>query len=306
MFDLTAVQAALREQGFDGWLLYDFRGLNVLARRVLDLPTDAMLSRRWFYFVPAQGEPRKLVHRIEPHALDHLPGHRADATCAGRNWRPACRRWWPAPPRGHGIRAAQRQPLRLARRCRHRRAGPLLRRRGRVRPATWCSCSRPAGTTSSGPCTWRRPGTPARPSTSPSPSSPSACAAAAPCARPKCSSASSTTSPRTTWSPTIRPSVAVGPHSGDPHYAPGPGSDAPIREGDFVLIDLWAKLDRPRAVYSDLTWTGFVGQEVPGALRGDLPDRGPGPRRRHRPGRGRLSRPASRCRAGKWTRPPAT
>src|SRR5262249_2599760 len=59
------------------------------------------------------------------------------------------------------------------------------------------------------------------------------------------------------------PIVAVGPHSGDPHYAPGPDSDAPIREGDFVLIDLWAKLDRPRAVYSDLTWTGFVGTEVP-------------------------------------------
>src|SRR5262249_59857369 len=59
------------------------------------------------------------------------------------------------------------------------------------------------------------------------------------------------------------PIVGVGPHSGDPHYAPGPGSDAPIREGDFVLIDLWAKCNQPRAVYSDLTWTCFVGREVP-------------------------------------------
>jgi Xaa-Pro aminopeptidase len=59
------------------------------------------------------------------------------------------------------------------------------------------------------------------------------------------------------------PIVGVGPHSGDPHYAPGPDSDAPIREGDFVLIDLWGKLNHPRAVYSDLTWTGFVGREVP-------------------------------------------
>src|SRR5579884_2607820 len=74
MFDLPAVQAALRNLGFDGWLLYDFRGLNVLARRVVGLPESQMLSRRWFYFVPADGEPRKLVHRIEPHALDHLPG----------------------------------------------------------------------------------------------------------------------------------------------------------------------------------------------------------------------------------------
>jgi Xaa-Pro dipeptidase len=59
------------------------------------------------------------------------------------------------------------------------------------------------------------------------------------------------------------PICAVGPHSGDPHYEPGPKCDAPIRERDFVLIDLWGKLDRPRAVYSDLTRTGFVGAEVP-------------------------------------------
>src|SRR5262249_61047424 len=74
MFDLPAVQSALQQLGFDGWLLYDFRGLNVLARRVVGLGDGPMLSRRWFYFVPVQGEPRKLVHRIEPHALDHLPG----------------------------------------------------------------------------------------------------------------------------------------------------------------------------------------------------------------------------------------
>jgi Xaa-Pro aminopeptidase len=59
------------------------------------------------------------------------------------------------------------------------------------------------------------------------------------------------------------PIVAAGAHSADPHFAPGPGNDSPIREGDFVLIDLWAKLDRPRAVYSDLTWTYFVGKDVP-------------------------------------------
>ena len=57
--------------------------------------------------------------------------------------------------------------------------------------------------------------------------------------------------------------------------------DGVIHDGDFVLIDLWAKLDRPRAVYSDLTWTGLRRQGGAGTLRGDLPDRGPGPRRRH-------------------------
>jgi Xaa-Pro dipeptidase len=63
------------------------------------------------------------------------------------------------------------------------------------------------------------------------------------------------------------PICAVGPHSGDPHYAPGPGSDAPIKDGDFVLIDLWAKCDKPRAVYSDLTRTCFVGRQVPAKIR---------------------------------------
>src|SRR5438309_1808537 len=74
MFDLAAVQAAIQQSGFDGWLLYDFRGLNVLARRVMGLASDKLLTRRWFYFVPASGEPRKLVHRIESNALDALPG----------------------------------------------------------------------------------------------------------------------------------------------------------------------------------------------------------------------------------------
>jgi Xaa-Pro aminopeptidase len=56
------------------------------------------------------------------------------------------------------------------------------------------------------------------------------------------------------------PIVAVGPHSGNPHYETG---DAPLHEGDFVLVDLWAKLDKPRAVYSDLTRVGFIGKTVP-------------------------------------------
>src|SRR3954466_606679 len=74
MFDLASVQAAIQQLGFDGWLLYDFRGLNILARRVIGLNPEHILSRRWFYFVPAHGEPRKLVHKIEPAALDAYPG----------------------------------------------------------------------------------------------------------------------------------------------------------------------------------------------------------------------------------------
>ena len=59
------------------------------------------------------------------------------------------------------------------------------------------------------------------------------------------------------------PIVGVGPHSGDPHFEPDPAHDTPIKQGDFVLIDLWAKLNQPRSVYSDLTRVGFVGESVP-------------------------------------------
>ena len=74
MFDLVAIQQSLRESGLDGWLLYDFRASNVLARRVLDMETKPAGSRRFLYMIPATGEPTKLVHRIETAALDHLPG----------------------------------------------------------------------------------------------------------------------------------------------------------------------------------------------------------------------------------------
>src|ERR1700675_2093595 len=77
MFDLEAVQGRLREFGLDGWLFYDFRGSNLLARRVLGLDQKPPGSRRFFYFVPFKGVPQKLVHRIETAALDDLPGARS-------------------------------------------------------------------------------------------------------------------------------------------------------------------------------------------------------------------------------------
>ena len=97
------------------------------------------------------------------------------------------------------------------------------------------------------------------------------------------------------------PIVAVGPHSGDPHYAPDPRADTPIRRGDFVLIDLWAKLDRPRAVYSDLTRVGFVGERGAGPVSRRSSRSWPGPATRPSLGYARRSRRADRCRAGRST-----
>ncbi len=82
--DVAAVQAALREDGLDGWLLYDFRGLNPIAARLAGLAgTGVIASRRWYYLIPREGTPRKLVHAIERHNLDGLPGE--TIVYAGRN-----------------------------------------------------------------------------------------------------------------------------------------------------------------------------------------------------------------------------
>ena len=72
--DIDAVQTALREDGLDGWLLYDFHGSNPIARSLAGVNGGKMTTRRWYYFVPAKGQPRALVHAIERHTLDNLPG----------------------------------------------------------------------------------------------------------------------------------------------------------------------------------------------------------------------------------------
>ena len=71
--NIEAIQKDLRAAKLDGWLFYDFRGRDPIAQCILKLP-EAMRTRRWFYFVPAKGTPRKLVHKIEAQALDSLPG----------------------------------------------------------------------------------------------------------------------------------------------------------------------------------------------------------------------------------------
>jgi Xaa-Pro aminopeptidase len=262
MFDLASVQKAIQNLGLDGWLLYDFRGLNLLARRVVDLPTDSMLSRRWFYFVPAKGEPRKLVHRIEPHALDFLPGPAQQYL-----------RWQELEAGVTGLVAGCR---RIAMEYVARNANPYV---SRVDAGT-VELVRSAGVevVSSGDLVqlfeacwddrqWSMHQEAARHTRS---AYDVAFGFIADRVR-KQGSVHETEVQQCIMQHFAAhglvcdhpPICAVGPHSGDPHYEPGPGSAGDIRSGHFVLIDLWAKLNQPRAVYSDLTRTGFVGTEVP-------------------------------------------
>jgi len=262
MFNLASIQAALRQFQLDGWLIYDFRGLNVLARRIVELPDDQMGSRRWFYFVPASGLPRKLVHRIESGALDHLPGEKI-----------VYLKWQELEA---GVGQLLTRAKRVAMEYSPRNAIPyvsrvdagtleLVRSFGvdvvssgdliQLFEATWddeqiaMHLAAAVHTDAAYGKAWRF-------------------------IAERVSGGGGVRETEvqalimrhfaenglTTYHPPI---VGANAHSGDPHFDTSPATDVEIREGDFVLVDLWAKLDKPRSVYSDLTRVGYVGRSVP-------------------------------------------
>lgn len=262
MFDLAAIQQAIRDFGFDGWLLYDFRGTNPLAKRILGLSEQTILSRRWFYWIPAIGQPLKLVHRIESGALDHLPGEKQ-----------VYLRWdeleW-------GVAALIRGAGRIAMEYSARNAIPYI---SRVDAGT-IELVRSYGVAidSSGDlvqmfeATWTDAQWQLHLEAGRHTDSAFARAWSFIVERVQANGSVRETEVQavimdhfrehglTTYHPPI---VGVNEHSGDPHYEPLPGKDGVIRSGDFVLIDLWAKVDHPDGVYSDMTRVGFVGESVP-------------------------------------------
>lgn len=261
MFDLPAVQSALREAGLDGWLLYDFRGLNILAQRVAGV--SPKLSRRWFYYVPAKGEPKKLVHAIEPTSLDHLPGKQ----------KTVYRRWQELEA---GVGMLITGSRRVAMEYSPRNANPYI---GRVDAGTielvksfGCEVVPSGDLIQLFEATWDDEQTQSHFEAA------KLCRAVYDVAfgfiadeiRAKGKVMETAVQARimkhftdnkmTTYS---QPIVGVGPHSGDPHFDTSPATDLPIQRGSFVLIDLWAKMDRPRSVYADYTRVAFVGDSVP-------------------------------------------
>jgi len=262
VFDLAKVQTAIQAAGIDGWLMYDFRGSNILAQRVVGL-VEKKLSRRWFYFVPATGEPKKLVHTIEPAALDSLPG---TSKTIYRTWQEL----------EEGVCQIIIGMGRVAMEYSPRNGNPYVSRvdAGTVELVQ----SYGPVVVSSGDliqqfeATWDDEQ--AKSHFEAARHTDSAYGVAfqfiADEIRANGQTTECTVQKRimehfhshglTTYSPPI---VGVGPHSGDPHFEPLPERDSPIRKGDYVLIDLWAKMNRPHAVYSDLTRVAYVGETVP-------------------------------------------
>ena len=262
MFDLEKIQSALAEQNVDAWLLYDFRNSNVLARRVLDLPDDQMGSRRFFYCIPQTGTPQKLVHRIESGALDHLPGDKT----VYLKWQ-ELEAGVASLLDGHKTVAMEYSPRNANPYISRIDAGTveLVRSNGvEITPsgdliqsfeATWdeeqwlMHLEAAVLTNAAFAKAWKFIAAEVRVNGSVNE-----------VAVQDLIMNHFAENKMTTYHPPI---VGVGPHSGDPHYETGTGDNTDIKEGDFVLIDLWAKMNRPRSVYSDLTRTGFVGTEVP-------------------------------------------
>lgn len=261
-FDLSAVQAALVQFGLDGWLLYEFRGTNPLARRVLHLDDSAMGSRRCVYWIPAAGRPRRLVHRIEDGVLDHLPGDKtiylrwqefeAGLRECVRGAKTVAMEFSPLGGNPYVARV-DAGTVDLIRSCGVEvvSSGDLIQLFEAVwDDGQWEQHRRAERvTTAAYDVAWRRIAQRIREHDG--------------IEEVEVQQAIMdhfAAHRTTTYHPPI---VARGPHSGMPHYETGTGTDTRIRRGDLVLVDLWAKLDEPRSVYSDLTRMGFAGETVP-------------------------------------------
>jgi len=255
--NLPEIQAALRDGGHECWLFYDHHHRDPIAYRVLGLPASMMVTRRWFYLIPANSEPVKLVHRIESHHLDSLPGSKMEYSAWQELWqnleamlKPYHRVTMQYSPnnqiphislvdagmleliRGFGkeivssanLVARFEATLTEAQIASHFKAGEAI---DTITAAFFKEVgqrARNGGTHEFEMQQWimeafNREGL-------------------------------------ATCDP---PNVSVNGHSGDPHYEPTSATSAPIKPGDFVLLDIWAKLAESDSVYYDITWTGAVG-----------------------------------------------
>lgn len=262
MFDLAETQTAIREFGMDGWLLYDFRGINYLAARIAGIPDDDLGSRRWLYFVPANGSPRKLVHAIEAGQLDHLPGDKTvylewqefeagiremigDAKTVAMEYSPQAGNPYVSRVDAGTIDLVRSMGVDIV------SSGNLVQYfEARLSDDQWhLHLEADKLNQSAFEMAWQ---------------------SIADCARNGRALSESElqqkvmdfyhSSGMTTYHPPI---VGAGPNSGNPHYSPQAGADREIRQGDFVLLDMWAKMNVPGSIYTDLTKVGFVGDEVP-------------------------------------------
>ncbi len=259
--DIAKMQKDLRAAKLDGWLFYDFRGRDPIALRILDLP-PGMRTRRWFYFVPAKGTPKKLVHKIEAGSLAAVPGD--TLYYAGQK------------ELRNNLKKALGKSQKIAMQYSPKNAIPyvamvdagtveLVRSLG---PKVFTS----ADLVQKYEACWSKE------------QLESHLAAGRAIDRivrqafdhaAKCVKESK---PLTEYDlqrfilqkfdeagimTEEGPDVAVNQNASDPHYGPKREKSSPIREGDLLLLDVWGKQKSPNSVYYDITWMGYLGASVP-------------------------------------------
>ena len=267
--DLPAIQKALSEQQIDGWLLYDFRGSNPIARSVIGFDESQIGTRRWLYLIPREGQPVGILHVIEPNVLRGVPGpvvlyrswkelelllktHLAGMKRVAMEYSPGA-----AIPYVSRVDAGTLEMVRAAsgveivssadlvqafesrwtteqKELHDRAARDTLLAKDEAFALIRERLARGMAVTEHDVQTFIQGRFDAR--------------------------------GLTTHHPCI---VAVNDHASDPHFETGPGAgNREIKKGDLVLIDLWAKVARdPRAVYYDATWMAYCGQDVPARVR---------------------------------------
>ncbi len=260
---VAAIQQTLHETGLaDGWLFYDFRGSDPLAYRVLLLDPFRHVTRRWYYWIPATGEPVKLLHRIEPHVLAELPGKSQVYV----SWEEQ-HRLLSAILAGHRRVAMQYSSLNAVPYVSRVDAGTieLIRSFGAEVVSAADLIQRFEAVWSDEQLDSHRYAVTALRRIVDEAFAYVGAALSA--GRPlseygvqqfilgRIHDAGMVTS-----SPPI---AAVNAHSADPHYGPTEAGSLPITRENLVLIDLWAKRLEPGAVYGDITWTGYTGSLIP-------------------------------------------
>jgi Xaa-Pro aminopeptidase len=270
--NLAAIQAALREREIDAWLFYDHHRRDPIAYSVLGLPQDLHVARRWYYLIPAQGEPLKLNHRVEPHHLSSLPGRQRYYVA----WQEL----------GEQLREMLRPYKRVAMQYSPNNqimyvslvdggALELVRSFGVEVVSSADLVARFEATLSPEQIATHFEARDAMDRIM------EACFQ---WVGQQLRNGDTHEFAVQQWLAEAfgrehlvtdnLPIVGVNENSGNPHYLPTAECSKPIRKADFLLIDMWAKKDKPGAVYYDITWTGFAGtpasarhQEIFGLVR---------------------------------------
>jgi Xaa-Pro dipeptidase len=259
--DITGIQSDLRAAKLDGWLFYDFRGRDPIAQHILNLP-EGMRTRRWFYFVPAKGTPKKLVHKIEPESLAALPGEtlyyagqdelRKNVKRILGRARNVAMQYSPKNAIPY-VAMVDAGTIELVRSCRVKvvSSADLVQKYEACWTPEQVESHQSAGVAIDRIVR-------------------EAFQLAAKSVREK---KILTEFDLKNWIlkefdtagiwTEEGPDIAVNAHASDPHYGPTAESASPIREGDLLLLDVWGKKRTAGSVYYDVTWMGYLGAKVP-------------------------------------------